>query len=203
MTETVARTKWGLSQEAFDKLLGSLDEDRETAGEKYLLIRRNLVRFFNGRGCVQAEEYADETINRVAKRLFEGEAVQDVNSYCYGAAKFVLLEGFKEQEKEKEFLNEQPEEKITELNLDEEDERDARLECLNECLQKLPPDGRDLITKYYQGERRDKIENRQKIADDLKIPLQALRSRAVRLRDKLEKCIVNCFRKKGLSATRF
>lgn len=203
MSETATRTKWKLTKEAFDKLLVCLDEDREAAGEKFLLIRRNLVRFFEGRGCFKAEEYADETINRAAKRLFEGEVIQDVNNYCFGAAKFVLLEGFKEQEKEKEFLNELPEEEAAKPSFDEEDEREARLECLNGCLQTLPQEGRDLITQYYKGERRDKIENRQRIADSLGIPLQALRSRAVRLRDKLEACLTGCFRKKGLAATRF
>ena len=40
------RQKWTLTVMAFDKLLLCLDTDGEKSGEKYLLLRRNLVRFF-------------------------------------------------------------------------------------------------------------------------------------------------------------
>ena len=43
---SVARRKWVLTQESFDNLLASLGDDRESAGERYLEIRSNLIRFF-------------------------------------------------------------------------------------------------------------------------------------------------------------
>ena len=46
------RQKWTLTQEAFDKLLVALGGDRDSAAEKYLEIRTNLVRFFEWRGCL-------------------------------------------------------------------------------------------------------------------------------------------------------
>src|SRR5581483_554976 len=49
-----------LTQESFDGLLASLGNDHETAGRKYLEIRRNLVRLFEWRGCATPDEYADE-----------------------------------------------------------------------------------------------------------------------------------------------
>jgi DNA-directed RNA polymerase specialized sigma24 family protein len=196
MTDSAARMKWALTREAFDRLLLSFDDDREAAGEKYLSLRRNLVRFFEGRGCSLAEDYADESINRIAKRIYEGEEIQDINHYCYGVARFVWLEALKEKDKEEKVVNELPTFQV--INY-EEDENTTKLDCLQNCLRKLPLESRELITKYYQGEKREKIETRQKLADGLGIPMQALRSRAVRLREKLEACMVSCLRKKGIS----
>ena len=64
-------------QQAFDGLLQSLGPDRETAASRYLEIRRNLVRLFEWRGSSARDEYADETINRCARTIAEGEAIQD------------------------------------------------------------------------------------------------------------------------------
>src|ERR1041384_5859496 len=86
------RQKWSLTKEAFDRLLLVLDGDSEAAGQKYNLLRRNLVRYFEGRGCQFAEDHADEAVNRVAKRLGEGEDIRDINGYAYGVARLLLLE---------------------------------------------------------------------------------------------------------------
>lgn len=201
MAEAATRTKWSLTREAFDKLMLCLDSDREVAGEKFLQIRRNLVRYFEGRGCALAEDHADETTNRVAKRVYEGEAIQDINSYFFGAARMVLLEVLKEREREQKAFNELPQFELVQPDIEEVEETEQKISCLNKCLQTLPLESRELITQYYQGERRDKIENRQRLANGLGIPLQALRSRAVRLREKLETCILSCLRKKQTGAT--
>ena len=62
---------WVLTQEAFDALLGWLDANRESAALKYETIRLRLVKIFVCRGCADAEDLADETINRVVSRLPE------------------------------------------------------------------------------------------------------------------------------------
>src|SRR5215475_7737610 len=80
------RQKWTLTQEAFDKLLDSLGGDREQAGQKYLEIRNNLTRFFEWRGCSFPEDHADETINRIAKRVDEGEEILNPAGYAMGVA---------------------------------------------------------------------------------------------------------------------
>ena len=55
---------WVLTQELFDTLLDWLDPDRERAGHRYETIRLRLIKIFTSRGCPEAEELADETINR-------------------------------------------------------------------------------------------------------------------------------------------
>ena len=58
-----------LSQEAFDRLLAWLNPNRALAGEKYEEIRRRLIKIFTCRGCTCPEVLADETINRVARKV--------------------------------------------------------------------------------------------------------------------------------------
>ena len=74
--------EWGLTAKTLAKLLGRLDADREQAGEKYEDLRRTLVRFFGWRGAPFPEEHADETFNRVARRLDEGVEIRNIGGYC-------------------------------------------------------------------------------------------------------------------------
>ena len=67
---------WSITPAAFERLLQELDPAREAAAEKYELIRNKLMSFFRWRACPTPEEYADRTIDRVARRLEEGAALQ-------------------------------------------------------------------------------------------------------------------------------
>jgi len=187
--QAVPRQKWALNQEAFDKLLVAFDVDRDTAGRKYLEIRNNLTRFFEWRGCSFPEDHADETINRMAKRVFEGEEILNHSGYAMGVARLLLLEINKGRQREQSALAEigaAPDVYVP------EDDEESRLTCLRSCLQTLSPDNRDLILQYYQGEKGEKIENRKKLLDRLGIPVNALRMRALRLRERLQSCVEEC-----------
>ena len=185
----VPRQKWPLNQEAFDKLLVAFDADREAAGRKYLEIRNNLTRFFEWRGCSFPEDHADETINRIAKRVFEGEEILNHSGYAMGVARLLLLEINKGRQREQSALAEigaAPDVYVP------EDDDESRLTCLRSCLQTLSPDNRELILQYYQGEKGEKIENRKKLLDRLGIPVNTLRMRALRLRERLQACVEEC-----------
>lgn len=190
--QAVPRQKWALNQEAFDKLLVAFDVDRETAGRKYLEIRNNLTRFFEWRGCSFPEDHADETINRMAKRVFEGEAILNHSGYAMGVARLLLLEINKGRQREQSALAEigaAPDVYVP------EDDDETRLNCLRSCLQTLSPDNRELILQYYQGEKGEKIENRKKLLERLAIPVNTLRMRALRLRERLQSCVEECLGK--------
>ena len=75
--EQAARQKWSLTQEAFDALLSAFSSDRDAAADRYLEVRRNLVRFFEWRNCATPDEYADETLNRCAKKVRESMEIRD------------------------------------------------------------------------------------------------------------------------------
>lgn len=196
MSQTNVKEKWQIKPEDFDAFLHCLDSDREIAAEKYLKIRKNIVRFFEGRGFYSSEDHADEVFNRVARKLSEGETIENVGQYVYGISRFLVLELHKEREKENKFLEQQPVSSFPQEEMDEEAEKEKNLRCLNRCLAELPDDSRELVIKYFQGEKRAKIEMRQQLAESLGIPQNALRSRVTRLRDKLEECILGCLGKK-------
>lgn len=183
------RQKWTLDQEAFDKLLLALGDDRDSGGQKYLEIRGNLIRFFEWRGCPFPEDHADETINRMAKRLAEGEEVLNPSGYAMGVARLLVLEIIKGRQREQVALHEMT--TNTEAYT-QADEGEGRIECLRHCLDTLSSDNRQLILEYYQGEKGDKIRNRKKLIARLEIPVNTLRMRALRLRERLQVCVEDC-----------
>src|ERR1041385_2934653 len=154
-----ARQKWTLTQDAFDRLLIALGGDRDSGGEKYLEIRSSLTRFFEWRGCSFPEDHADETFNRIAKKLDEGEQILNPAGYAMGVARLLLLEVMKSRQREQSALNEIG--AAGEAYVADDDGED-RLDCLRNCLQTLSPDNRELILQYYQGEKGAKIQKDRK-----------------------------------------
>jgi DNA-directed RNA polymerase specialized sigma24 family protein len=75
-------------------------------------------------------------------------------------------------------------------------EKEDRLTCLDDCLNALQSDNRDLIMEYYLDEARGRIDRRKDLAARLGLRRDALANRAQRLRDKLEQCVTRCLRKK-------
>jgi len=185
------KRKWTLTQPALDKLLDCLSPDREEAGTRYELLRRKLVRFFECRHAEPADEYADETFNRVARRIEEGQIVDNVGAYALGVARLLCLELTKlPAAKALQLDDTQPPASAPTPPGPPNDE--PRFDCFDACLESLSNDNRTLIMDYYQEERRAKIELRQKLADKLGIPLNALRIRAHRIRNGLRKCLDEC-----------
>lgn len=187
------KSRNALTSEAFSKLLSSLDDDRDRAGEKYEQIRRGLAYFFQARGCTFADDHADETINRVARKLGDGEEIRDVYTFVYGVARLILLEVFKQREKERlAVVHLAPAAQETASDQEEKARSEERFACLRKCLANLPVETRNFITRYYMGQKRSKIENRRKLAEELAIPMNALRLRARRIRERLETCLRGC-----------
>jgi RNA polymerase sigma factor (sigma-70 family) len=179
----------GLTPEGFEALLAQLDPDRERAGELYETIRHKLVRLFEWRGCASPEDLADETINRVARRLAEGVELRSSDPYGYfcGVAHLVYKEVLRRAAREHRALTGGD---WSPPATEDEEPSDHRLDCLRRCLAQLPPDQRDLVLRYHQGE--NNIRNRQQLAQEAGIPMNALRIRVHRVRRKLESCVHSC-----------
>lgn len=165
------------------------DGDRESGSEKYLEIRTNLTRFFEWRACSFPEDHADETINRMAKKVAEGEEILNPSGYALGIARLLVLEILKGRQREQSALTEIGQ--ANEAYVDSDNGED-QLECLRNCLQTLSPDNRELILQYYQGEKNEKIQNRKKLIERLGIPVNTLRMRTLRLRERLQGCVEQC-----------
>jgi DNA-directed RNA polymerase specialized sigma24 family protein len=189
------RKDWTLAQESFDRLLSLLDADRERAGLQYERIRQKLTKFFEWRGCAIPDEYVDKTLDRVATRLRDGTElrVADPYAYCHAVALNLLHEYRREPSSGWQSLSDDSSRAIApapaHLPVASSDaDSEQRLECLDQCLQRLPPETRELLFKYHEQRGRA----RQQLADQLGVPVNALRIRMFRARLVLEKCVVAC-----------
>jgi DNA-directed RNA polymerase specialized sigma24 family protein len=203
MQRPISHKDWRLSEPAFRALLECLDEGADSHGEKYLEMRRRLTEYFDRKGCTQADDLADETLNRVARRLQEEGALTGTTPprYCYIVAKFVFFERLHHARRDPVSLDElsahdqaealgvggNPESERTRTEAEE-----RRHHCLNRCLSELEQPDRELICEYYQGEQSGKIQNRKTMAARLQLSANALAIRACRIRTKLEACVRHC-----------
>jgi DNA-directed RNA polymerase specialized sigma24 family protein len=176
-----------LTRQAFERLLERLGPDREAAAREYETVHRRLVELFDWQGVTSPEVLADETVDRVARKLDEGVTVEHLRAYCYGVGRNVLLEWRKRQALEHAVLLE-PRPSVTDLRLAAE-RREARVECLESCLRGLPSESRDLIVGYYSGTGGTHLEGRRVLAERLGISYGALKTRAHRIRTSLEECL--------------
>lgn len=198
MGESERRTlvQAALTAEAFGKLLLFLDSDHDRAGEKYEDLRRTLIRFFEWRGAPFPEEHADEAFDRVARKLGAGVEIKNVGGYCYEVARVVYLETTKGFHSKKEPLSSIEFELAAADKAEENAEKEARLACLEGCLQTLPQDNAELILAYYRYAEGGKIEGRKTLAKRFGLRRDALANRAQRVRDKLQECVSGCVSRK-------
>jgi DNA-directed RNA polymerase specialized sigma24 family protein len=184
--DSVSRQKTkDLTEEAFNKLLDQLHPERSEAGEQYEKIRRKLAQFFRWERAEFPEEHADEALTRVARKLDAGEPIIDVERYIFGVARMISHEVTQQRFRRKAAVEELKH--IPAVHVDAEET--ALASVLWDCLLNLPPDTRAFILRYYEGDKQVRIRNRRAMSEELGIPLNALRNRALRLRERLEDCV--------------
>jgi len=177
-------SKRELTREKFAAFLEWLSPDRERAGEEYELLRFRLLTFFVHRQCNFADELADETINRVIGKVSE-EHIESKIAYCYGVAKNIYREWLRKQR--------------THLDIDDvtvaapvPEEPGFSNNCLDECLEKLPPDSRKLLLEYFSQTKSAKIELHRRMCQNMKTTQTALRMLVLRGKQKLKLCVQEC-----------
>ncbi len=168
--------------EPFDVLLNWLDPNREIAGQKYSIIHAGLVRVFTSRGFSDAEDLADLTIKRVTDLLprIKDDYVGERAPYFYKVAGYIILEARRRPEITADVIH---------VNRGHENKVNDMYECLLECLRLLSEEKRELILDYHLYKGRDKIEQHERMAKELGISVEALRSRAHHIRQTLKDCV--------------
>lgn len=173
--------QWALSADAFARLLAALHPDRDQAALRYEDLRTRLVRVFLWEHAIDPEALADDALTRLARRLEEGEQILNLPAFLNGIARNLL----KEESNRRHHL-----EPLTDLPaLAANHDLERQHAALESCLATWEPDKRQLLLDYYQGDQSARIHNRQRLAARLGLELNALRNRALRLRDRLESCI--------------
>ncbi len=178
-----------MTPEDFDELLIWLDPDqtgipdRNRGALKYEEIRRRIIKIFRNRGSHQAEEIADEAFSRVCKKVKELKKTYqgDPALYFYAVANKVYLE-----------FSKRPPHAAPPPPKNDTDEVERRHACLDKCLDELKPESKELILQFYEGEKREKINNRKRLAKLLGIDSKVLSLRALRIRRELLECMRRC-----------
>ena len=195
--EIPARTpakRWSLDRSAFDALLDALDSDRENSSRKYTALHERLVRFFQWNNVEEADALADETLDRLARRIAADrsgqagvatDAVKEPEKFAAGIARLLLHERWRQQQRREQAMQAIQQQDWT-ANAAIQQETEELASVLDECLRTLPAAQRELIEKYYGTEGQNQIESRKQLADRYKISLNALRNRAMRIRADLE-----------------
>jgi DNA-directed RNA polymerase specialized sigma24 family protein len=170
---------WSLTGRALDRLVAALANDPEAAGAAYGVLRQRLVGFFERRAIPDAEVLADETLDRIAHRLEQGERIEQVNGYAYGVARLVSMEWLRRQAREGAAQRLWPAE-----SRDADEGEAERVRGLERCLEELPEESRRLILEYYGC----RLEERKALAHRLGLTYTNLKTRAHRIRVVLQRC---------------
>jgi RNA polymerase sigma factor (sigma-70 family) len=178
-------TDWANS---FNLFLSWLNSDLDLASREYERLRQRLIIIFNNRGCAVSEDLADETFNRVMRRLPEIIDSYQGNPapYIYKTAHRVYLDYL--QRAWEPIPDDFPDRQQPQNS----DDQEIIYQCLDQCIQQLSPYNRDLVLSYYRENKQAKINHRKKIAEGLKIELNAMRIRLYRARKSLRQCIDDC-----------
>jgi DNA-directed RNA polymerase specialized sigma24 family protein len=176
-------TPWRLTPAAFERLLGVLDNDRERAAIAYEQFRTRIAGLLRWWGASNPDDLADQTLDRVARKLEEGATVPpgSVGAYVRGVARMVFYESARDGRARRNAVA-PPAEDRTDV--------EARHACLDRCLSDLDGGERSLVLRYYEHGRKE--EMRRGLARELGVSLTALRIRMHRLRQRLELCVTGC-----------
>jgi len=170
-----------------DKLLSLLGPDKQSAAIEYRKLHQRLLRFFEWNAVEDPATLADEAIDRLGRKVLEGEGeekVRNPSAFALGIARLLLLEEGRRQQQKIEAVRQW--EKQTP---DFDPEAEAMDEALQHCLGKMQMERRKLVERYYRFGSNDKAKLHQRFAHELGITVNALRNRALRARHDLEDCM--------------
>lgn len=188
------RARAALDRDGFEALLSALHADRAEAAERYAALRDRLGRFFEWNHADDPDALADEVMDRLARRAIDGgkeaEAVRQPEKFAAGIARLMLREQWRRQKADAK-LAATLQNQALELprQLEEQKQTEVAAGFLEDCMSRLAASQRDLIQRYYSTEARNQIDARKELAQEFDISLNALRNRALRIRQDLEDCV--------------
>ena len=201
-TSPVKKSDWIPTEGSFASLLNWLDQGSDTSGAAYLDVRRRLVTYFDRKGCFNADDLADETLNRVQRRLQEEGSIDSESpaKFCYAVAKYVFLEHLRSgraKEVSEDLVDFAASRSAADVhaNIEETQGQERALVCLEKCVAELDAERREMVIGYYYGEQRAKIDNRRRLAARFGLTMNALSIRTFRIRERLEICVKRCLEK--------
>jgi len=169
-----------------DSLLRRLGEEGGSAERAYERLHRRVVLFFQLHLPVESEALTDIVIDRLARRVDEGTQIANLSLYALGIARLVLHEARARFAQQRAAWSDPT---LSNDDAQESDDDAQALAALEACLGRLSRRDAQLILAYYNGEGARRIVARRELAATLKIAMNALRNRALRMREALENCV--------------
>ena len=191
--DVTSGANWTLTGEGLQQLLDRLGPDDASAGAAYEALRERLADFFDWRGLRLPEAAADATLDRVARRLSQGADVGHLRGFVYGVARHVLQERLRAQIREQQAVETWTASAIASRSSSSA-ERERPVACLMRCLRALPAAEQELIAAYYGPDGSPYGVDHRGLAARLGLSAGGLRTRAHRLRVRLEACLQQCLR---------
>lgn len=192
------QNKWTLTADALDLLIRAVQKDGQNPTDEYVRIRSSLVRYFEKNAtAVDANLLADETLDRVAKQLAEGKALdlKGSRAYFFAVARLVLLEHIR---RSRRFVSIDNPENPTDIALTTtsmvEDmyiriKREIGFDAVLECKNKLSIEEKKILAVYDGGKGREKIDRRNALASKLGKTKSTLIVAVSRIRTKIKNCV--------------
>lgn len=171
----------------------AFDGDGPGVVERFRALQSKLIFYFERRHCFDPEELADETLERVMRRLCDGTEVSDLTNYSYGVARNVFYEYLRRERAKRKYTEEQRQRPEAAADEDGEAEaRERRHRCQEGCMARLKERERWLLFEYYRYKGQRKVSHKQKLAEQLNISREALTLRIFHLKRRLKACVKDC-----------
>jgi len=162
-----ARMHGETSQPDLRRLLARLSPDPVQAWQAYAHLRLALLTYFRNSRCSDAEQLADETLDRLAEKPDDYE-ITSVAEFAFGIARNVRREAIRAAALQSstgqcdEIRNGEP---SLEDAIVSQIDMEQKLSCLKRCMEALPPEERQLFQEYHRDESAGLDEHRQRLAE--------------------------------------
>lgn len=185
-----------LGSQDFKRLLACLDPDPERASAQYKHLRDRLVRYcYTHDEHLKAEELADKALDEVAQKP-DLENIRNLEQFAVGVLRLVLMAHKRRTPEQLPYDSDwQVEQPNPESAIVQRLDQERKEQCFLDCVKRLNPDEQRLIFEYYPNENRDLETRRRQLATTVGIEPGTLATRVNRLRGKLEKCCLACYRR--------
>lgn len=198
MSETGTSTRRREPDSAeFQRLLLRLGSDRVEAWAAYDRLRRKLAKFFEWNRCPDAEELACQVLDRIAIRP-DLEQIRSVPEFAVGVARNVCKES-RTKEQRVSYVEDRPDgaESLVDPASCADDiagklDQAARLDCLQRSLARMSRRDRTLAVEYYSAEGMKRHVKRRLLALRFGFTGNGLRVHMNRLRERLERDVIEC-----------
>jgi DNA-directed RNA polymerase specialized sigma24 family protein len=191
MSTLATATEQLVELDGFRGLLARLDPDPLKAWQAHEDLRRKLIAYFEYNHHVEAEELAEEALDRIAKRP-DLQTLGNVVEFAFGVARNLRKENLRQTSRRIDIPDLEAVEDTMRWHGSAEDaildriSEERKRQCFYRCMQFLSVEEREMVRRYYPPENADLEGERMSLAAHLGLKVGALRTRMARIKEKLQ-----------------